>query len=186
MTYNFYAGYNDKKQILEFIFNKTELRLFDRGSSYGERICEYKSVQEIVNKFDLVNGHKFAVTFQMWCPKHEGEPLFRRIDLDPSKCKGHTFRYSTDGWGMIQLYFGGIKKNQLYQSGISHFNEKGAIRNESIDHFNGSVNQWSWREINKTSRQLKYQIHDKMAVDKIGSIGVLEEANKMRSHIKLI
>jgi len=27
----------------------------------------------------------------------------RRISLDPKKCDGHTFRYSLDGWGLIQI-----------------------------------------------------------------------------------
>ena len=186
MDYNFYAGEIDKKELLEFIFVETDLRLFDLGSTYGEEICEYKSVSEIVNKFDLKKGGTFATTFQMWSHRHEGEPLFRRVKLDPSRCKGHTFRYSTDGWGMIQLCFGGIKNKKLYQSHIGHFNEKDALKNQSMNHFNGKVEQWNWEEIIKTSRKLKYQIHNKMAVDRIGSIGVLKEASGMRDkHFRL-
>lgn len=179
MNYNFYAGKKDKLEILEFIFEETDLKVYDLDSPYGKEICEYKSADEIASKFDLNKGDKFALTFQLWSPKHEGKPIFRKIKLDPKRCNGHTFRYSTDGWGMIQLYFGGIKNHSLNQSHIGHFNEKGALRNKLSNHFNGKVDQWNWKEISKTSRKLKYQIHSKFAIDKIGSVGIMKEANEL-------
>lgn len=180
MNYNFYAGKNDKLDVLEFIFKKTDLHVYDLGSAYSKEISEYKTAEEVASKFDLTNGDKFAITFQLWSPKHEGKPIFRRIELDPTRCNGHSFRYSTEGWGMIQLYFGGIKNQSLNQSHIGHFNEKGALKNEFPNHFNGKVNQWNWKEISKTSRMLKYQIHNRLAIDKIGSVGIMKEANEMR------
>jgi hypothetical protein len=116
MTYDFYADKTDKLSILDFILSETDLQVFDLSSAFGEEICEYKNTDEIAAKFDLANGDRFAVTFQLWTPRHKGKPALRKIDLDPKRCNGHTFRYSTDGWGMIQLYFGGIKNNILSQS----------------------------------------------------------------------
>jgi hypothetical protein len=142
MTYNFFADKTDKLIILDYIFSETDLRVFDLYSAIGEEICTYKSAEEIATKFDLENGDKFAVTFQLWAPRHRGKPAFRKIELDPKRCKGHTFRYSTDGWGMIQLYFGGMKNNLLHQSHIGHFNEKGAAKKEGTNNFNGNVRQW--------------------------------------------
>ena len=40
MNYNFYAGENDKLEILEFIFNETDLKIYDFYSPYGEKICK--------------------------------------------------------------------------------------------------------------------------------------------------
>jgi hypothetical protein len=179
MTYNFYADKTDKLQILEYILSQTDLQIYDLSSSYGHEICNYKSVEDISSKFDLVNGGKFAVTFQLWTPRHKGRPIFRKIELDPKKCNGHTFRYSTDGWGLIQLYFGGLTNNELNQSHIGHFNESGALKNEGSTKFNGKVNSWDWTEIQVTSRKLKYQIHNKLATRKIGSFGVLPGAAKL-------
>jgi hypothetical protein len=177
MTYDFFADKADKLKILDYIFNETDLQVYDLGSPYGQEICEYKSIEEISSKFDLDNGDKFAVTFQLWSPRHKGKPLFRKIDLDPKRCNGHTFRYSTDGWGLIQLYFGGLKNNELNQSHFGHFNESGALKNESSTALNGKVNDWDWSEIQATSRKLKYQIHNKLATRKIGSFGVLAGAD---------
>ena len=79
MTYNFYADQTDKLSLLEFIFNQTDLQVFDLASPYGKEICEYKSSEEISVKFDLVNGDKFAITFQLWTPRHKGKPVFRKV-----------------------------------------------------------------------------------------------------------
>lgn len=128
MIYDFFADRSDKLQVLEFIFTETDLKVYDLNSQYGQEICEYKTVADIVSKFNLDNGDKFVTTFQLWSPRHKGKPLFRRINLNPERCGGHTFRYSTDGWGLIQLYFGGLKNNELHQSHIGHFNEKGALK----------------------------------------------------------
>ena len=186
MTYNFFADKADKLVILDFIFKETDLHIYDFGSPYGQEICEYKNIDEIDSKFDLSNGDKFAVSFQLWAPRHKGKPLFRKVNLDPKHCDGYTFRYSTDGWGLIQLYFGGLKNNALNQSHIGHFNEMGALKNESTSSFNGKVNDWNWAEIQATARKLKYQIHNKLAIRKIGSLGVLSGADNLeKKGIKL-
>jgi len=186
MSYDFFANRADKLEILDFIFKETDLHVYDLGLQYGQEICQYKTVGEISSKFDLDNGDKFAVTFQLWTPRHKGKLLFRKIDLDPKHCKGHTFRDSTDGWGLIQLYFGGLKNNELNQSHIGHFNESGALKNESSTTFNGKVDAWDWTEIQATSRKLKYQIHNKLATRKIGGFGVLSGADKLEKQgIKL-
>jgi hypothetical protein len=182
MTYDFFANKIDKLEILDFIFKETDLKIYDLGSPYGLEICEYKSVNDIDSKFDLDNGDKFAMTFQLWTPRHKGKPVFRKINLDPKHCNGHTFRYSTDGWGLIQLYFGGLKNNELNQSHIGHFTEKEALKNENITTFNGRVDSWDWTEIQSTSRMLKNYIHNKLSIRKIGSFGVLKGADLLEKN----
>jgi hypothetical protein len=179
MTFDFYADYNDKIAILEFIFNNTDHQVFDLGSAYGKEIKKYGSTDEIVSILNLIDGNKFAVTFELWTPRHKGKPLFRKINLDPDKSNGHTFRYSTDGWGMIQLYFGGIKNDTLHLSHLGHFTEKGAMKWEGTNTFNGSVRDWSWKEIETTSKKIKQFIKTNLVVQKIGGIDVLTGAAKL-------
>lgn len=187
MTYDFFADKSDKLEILGFIFKETDLHVYDLSSPFGQEICEYKTVVEISSKFDLDNGDKFANTFQLWAPRHTGKPIFRKINLDPKRCNGHTFRYSTDGWGLIQLYFGGLKNNNLNQSHIGHFDQKEALILEDTNKINGLVNSWDWTEIQTTSKILKYQIHKKLAIRKIGGFGLLSGADKLEKQgVKLL
>jgi hypothetical protein len=178
MTYDFFAGESDKIEILKFIFNETDLQIFDLYSALDQEMEEYRSLKEITNKFDLINGDKFACTFHLWSPMFDGEVIFRRIDLDPKRCNGHTFRYATDGWGLIQLYFGGSKDGSLFNSHIGHFNKAGALAREGIPEFMGKADQWNWKEIEKMSRKLKSHIH-RSSIKKIGTFDILPGAQKI-------
>jgi hypothetical protein len=186
MTYDFFANKSDKISLLDFIFKETDLKVFDFASPYGQEVSEYKSAGEIISKFDLENGGQSSVRFQLWTQRFDGDILFRKVDLNPKYCDGHTFRYSTEGWGLIQLYFGGQKDYILFHSHIGHFNEKGALKWEGRNRFNGKVHKWNWKEVEQTSRKLKNQIHNKVAIRKVGSYGVLPGADKLStSGIKL-
>ncbi|MFP9113121.1 hypothetical protein ACLI1A_04220 [Flavobacterium sp. RHBU_3] len=179
MNYNFFADKSDKLKVLDFIFNETDLLVYDLASPYGQEICRYTSVEEMESKFDFENGDKFSNTFQLWSPRHKGEPIFRKVELNPKYCNGYTFRYATEGWGLIQLYFGGIRNDELNQSHIGHFSVKGASKWEDINNDKGPVDAWNWKEIEITSRKLKHFIRNKLTVRKIGSFGVLQGANML-------
>ena len=182
MSYHFFADKNDKIKILEFIFAETDFRVFDLSSEYEKEIEEYKNIDEIINKFNLSDGGSFSVSFNLWSPRHKGKINIRKIELNPKYCNGKTFRYETNGWGLIQLSFSGINKNVLTKSAFTSWSKKGALSRETENHINGKVIDWDWIEIEKSSRKLKYQIHKKLAVDKIGSIGILEAARELRAN----
>jgi hypothetical protein len=179
MNYNYFADKCDKIRVLDFIFNQTDLQIFDLGSKFGEEICQYQNLAEITSKFDLERGDKFAVTFQMYSPSFKGKVELRKIDLDPKHSHGQSFRYSVVGLGLIQLYFGGLKKNELYQSHIGHLTEKKALQLEHSDILEYKTNQWDWRVIEQTSRKLKYHIHNKLSIRKLGSLGIMEGADQL-------
>jgi len=94
MNFDFFADEPDKLALLELIFSETELRIFDLSSPWGQLVQEYKSVSEISSKFDLKNENHGSPHFQLWSPDFKAAPIFRRIELDPKYCKGHTFRKS--------------------------------------------------------------------------------------------
>jgi len=188
MTYDFFADESDKIEVLNYIFRETDLQVFDHYSALGQQVTEYKTTEQIVSKFDLRNGDKFSVTFNLWTPRLKGDLIFRKVNLDPKRCNGHTFRYSTDGWGLIQLYFGGIKNHAFHNapkssvlnvSHIGHQSQKRAMAWEGVTQGNGQVSKWDWKEVEKTGRALKYHIHTHLAKRKIGSVDILHGADKL-------
>jgi hypothetical protein len=179
MTCDFFADKDDKIEILNFIFKETDLEVFDSDSQFEEKINQYRTTSDITSKFDLENGGKFAITFQLYASRFKGDLIFRKVDLDPKRCNGHTYRYATNGWGLIQLDFGGIKNGELNRSHIGHQSAKRASAWEKNFSEMGFVNKWNWEEVEQVGRKLKYQINNKMAKRKIGSIGVLAGASKL-------
>ncbi len=61
----------------------------------------------------------------------------------------------------------------LSLSHIGHFNKKGALSKEEANKSYGKVDMWDWKEIEKTSRMLKYHIDKKLAVKRIKTCGIL-------------
>lgn len=187
MNFDFFADEPDKLAILELIFNETGFKIYDHYSLPGQSVLEYKTITDISSKFDLKNENPGQVTFQLWSPDFKALPIFRRVELNPRHCKGHTFRYATNGWGLVQLYLGGIKNNQLKHSHIGHFEQKGALIREAGLRDQGKVNDWDWAEIQKASRKLKYLLNKNLVVNKIGSFAVLKGAHLLQQqHIELI
>jgi hypothetical protein len=186
MNYDFFANRGDKINVFDLIFTAMELQVFDHYSPYGQEINQYKSTAEIISHFELEKGRQSAVTLNLWSPGFGGKVRFKWVELDPKYCDGNTYSYATEGWGLIQLYLGGLEENILFPSHIGHFNETGARKNEDVNKENGKVNLWNWQVIEQTSRKLKYQIHNKMAVRKIGSSGVLSGAEVLsKSGVRL-
>ena len=74
----------------------------------------------------------------------------------------------------------------LFNSHIGHFTVKQALKWEDANHLKGKVDSWNWKEIERASRKLKNHIHNKMAINKIGSYGILPGAEELsKSGIKL-
>lgn len=180
MNYDFFASRSDKVRLLEFLLGETDLRIFDSYSEYEKKAREYKSVGDITGRFDLENGGKFAVTLALWSPRFSERLFFKQIKLDPRRCQGSDFRYATSGLGLIHLHFGGIEKRFLNVSHIGHQSEKRAKAWESTIQYGDRASRWNWNEIASSARKLKSTIHNKWAVDKIGSVGVLPGAKEMQ------
>jgi len=180
MTLDFFADAADKMELLNFIFAETPLHVYDHYSVYGEEIREYHSINDITSCFDLQNGGANSAAFQLWSETFKAKPVFQKISLNPKYCNGHTFRYATGGWGLIQLYFGGIQHGCLHHSHIGHFSEKGALKNEGITKEYGKVSSWDWKEVESIGNKLRYHISKKLAVNKAGSEPILKGAEELR------
>ena len=179
MRYDFFADEEDKLTLLSYIFNETDLQVFDLSSKYGEGIKEYPTVDEITSCFNLKDETLQGAYFQLWSPRFKGKAEFRKIELDPRRCNGHTFRYATEGWGLIQLYLHGINGDRLKASHIGHFNQAGAAKWAAVNKAKGPVDLWDWNVIQKTSSHLKYLIHKKLSVKTLGSCGVMAGAERL-------
>ncbi|MDR2009755.1 MAG: hypothetical protein LBQ22_04665 [Bacteroidales bacterium] len=181
MQTDFYGTIDDKKMILDFIFSETNYDIFDHYSGFGEELNQYFSTNEILEKFDLEKGGQFAVCFGLWNPLDGTKIIARKIDLNPKSCNGHTFRFSSEGWGTQRLYFGGIQNEYLNQSTFMGFNEKGAIAKDLyLPETEREAHKLDWKLIRSDQRKLKNFIEKKIGTtNKIRGGTVLINANKL-------
>ena len=66
---DFYALKDDIRQLVYFIFEETDLRVFESYSEYDKELREFRSFDDLSGAFELgrdKHGHGFAVLLQLW------------------------------------------------------------------------------------------------------------------------
>ena len=171
MNVYFYANQEDFREVLEFIFKKTDLRVFDSYSEYGQEMKEYFNAGEI----DISN--RLGLAF--WKKEFSQNFNIEKIDLDPKRCKGFTHRYKITGWGVIFLDGNNVEGNILRNSRFGVNTLKRALLWQLNYPEMGDPNLWDWAEIEKTMRKIKYGLSSKMSKNAINRSPVLSKANEL-------
>ncbi|MEJ2622519.1 MAG: hypothetical protein P8163_20405 [Candidatus Thiodiazotropha sp.] len=173
---NFYAIDNDYDEILNFIFNEMECRVFESYSKYDEELVEFSNATEVLEYFQLANFSKKpnqTADLMLWPTSASDNVRVNRIELNPQKCKGATHRYRIDGWGLISLELNGINKAGLQYSNTNHNTEKRAVAWEpNYNDVMGSPSTWDWKAVSSASRKLNNFIKKK-SNKKVGPMPVM-------------
>lgn len=104
------------------------------------------------------------------------EPIARRITFLPGVAGDATFRYTCEGWGLIQLFYGGpLGVEELRWSHTNHNSQKRASAWAPAAPGLGDPAAWNWAAVTNASNRLSRAIR-RMSVDKIGSRPVLPNA----------
>lgn len=130
---DFYALGSDIRKLVHFIFEESDLRIFESYSKYDTELREFRSFDELSAAFSLgsdARGHGHAVLLQLWSPSVMPRVEFERIAL---KMANYSFRYRISGVGLIQLYFGGEHGGIITDSHYGHWSEAGARQRAAGD-----------------------------------------------------
>jgi hypothetical protein len=176
---DFYAANADFDPILTHVFSISECRVFESYSPFGQELAEFTSIDSIASRYAIgvCKGTGASVLLQLVPPNAMDLCRIERVNLNPAACDGHTFRYRISGWGLIQLYLGGVGPHGMVESHGNHFTELGAQKWEQSDGGElGAVAAWDWRRIAAISSALNRFIRSKLARYKLGSRPVLPDA----------
>jgi hypothetical protein len=96
---------------------------------------------------------KTYLDFAVWYPSCGGRVEKERIELQPEKCGGHTFRYSIGEWGIYRLQcdFG---RDPLVECRIAVNSPKRAATWEAHDPEWLAVEAWNWPAVERHERRL--------------------------------
>lgn len=86
-------------------------------------------------------------------PETKGLVAKKKIDLVPEKCDGATFRYSMEGWGLIQLQID-YKLAPSIECRIAVNTEERALAWAQTLSALGAPDQWEWKAVEKQARRL--------------------------------
>jgi len=172
---DFFAAETDQISVVDFLYSSTDVRVFESYSEPDQELQEFSSTDNLAAAFPLGDdafGNGSAVLLQLWSPSVMRELTIRRFALDPTACKGHTFRHTIEGGALIQLYFGGINGNVLTKSHFGHQSQKRA-QAWGVDH------GVDWESLKKLSNRIQYHIRKRLAVAKAHSCPVLPQAYEL-------
>lgn len=157
--------------MIDVVFELDQFRVFESYSEPGHELREFSAAVEVPR-----SGLMLFV-------KGTGpEPLARRIDFASDAVSGKQFRYECEGWGLIQLDYGGpVRGQELRWTHTNHNTAaRAAVWAATIPRL-GEPAAWDWAAITKGSSRLNRRIR-RMAVGKIGSHPVLPHAHRLIAH----
>jgi hypothetical protein len=175
---DFYGIDSDLDRVLEFVFSQPGLRVFESYSAFSQELTEFTSADLLKRTVNvgICKGDVPSALLQLVVPSASTLYRVRRITLSSDKCEGHSFRHAIDGWGLIQLYLGGIGPNGIVRSHTNHNSPARARAWEQTVPDMGSAKWWDWAQVTSVSSALNRFIRNKLSVSKLGSRPVLPAA----------
>ena len=128
--------------------------VFSAYSEFGHELRQLNSAEEV--KAELVrwiSEGRRHLSLAVWYPSMKGFARARRISVDPAKCAGHTFRYTYDGWGVIQLQLD-LKRKPGIECRVAVNSEARAKGWEAQNPDSGPVSEWNWDAVEKRAQRL--------------------------------
>jgi hypothetical protein len=164
---DFYGLKSDLQKLLAFIYDETDIVIFEMSSEFDREIRRFTSLKDLEGTFAIGQMNKGQTHLQLWSASVMKEPKPRRINLT---MKDHSFRYAIEGAGLIQLYLGGLKENIIGETHYGHWNQAGAEERCVLP-----TKDCDWETLKKISGRLQRFIRG-LAVAKINNRVILPEA----------
>ncbi|NJK45681.1 MAG: hypothetical protein HC933_16715 [Pleurocapsa sp. SU_196_0] len=169
---DFYAYGNDFQAVLGFVFSQPGWILHELVSQPDTPVAVFSSVDSVLEHHQV--GAR-PINFQLYAPEMRGRVRHERIQLAPGAVEGATHRFSTEGWGLIQLYFGFEHHDGITHSHTNHNTERRAqawaVTINALD----DPGLWDWTVVSRMSARLNRFIH-KSAAARFGSRPILPAA----------
>lgn len=90
--------------LLQAVFESPAVAVYTSESDYGEPTRSFSSADQLIKHLnERVRSGSLFESYALHYADAGGHVQDRRIELDPDKHEGHTFRHSVAGWGVIYL-----------------------------------------------------------------------------------
>ena len=131
------------KALAVAVFERGDVTVLEAYSAFGAELKSFSSPEELAEYVRLQRhspGHSAHLAIHY--PDMGGAPIHSRLQLDPEKCLGHTFRYSVAGWGLIWAHL------EWRQSSVGSFISANSEKRAALWAPNypelGAPDQWNW------------------------------------------
>lgn len=139
--------------ILDAIYKEGNPIVYQADSNFGKELKEFNLREELMAEIlDLLKTHTPFFQFAFYYPESDGHVKIRRIQLNPKKCNGYTFRFSISGWGLIYMQF--TKKKNTFECRVVVNTEKRANAWKKIYPEMKEPSLWRWKVVERNAGRI--------------------------------
>lgn len=137
------------------IFEKGSPTVVEAYSAFGQPLRYFAAAADLVEYAQARSKEPHgAVHIAVHYADMAGRLQTRRIALDPSKCGGHTYRYSCEGWGLIWVHIE-LSPSPKLEPSISANSEKRAMAWAKTYPEMDPPSIWNWTAVASHLRRLR-------------------------------
>jgi len=136
------------------IFKEVPAEVIEAYSYFDQEPIQLRSAQDFCTYARSKRSSDGYLYLAVRYTDMEGQLTKARINLDPSKCDGHTYRYKAQGWGLIWVYLKLSPAGGL-ESFISANSEKRAFAWAATSPDMEAPSTWQWLSVARHLRRLR-------------------------------
>lgn len=171
---DYYAVASDHCLVIEHLVAAVDCDIYELYSRPGHETTRFRSISDFQLRYQISDWNNLRETIHLQIYPHaaKGTVQQRRVILKNLSSPETSFRYATEGWGLVQLHLAVPKNGVLEASHTNHNTEKRALAWHDTYPDWGHPTLWDWDAVTSFSRRLNSFIR-KQSVAKLGSRVIL-------------
>ena len=144
----------DLQLVVDSIFESGNPVVYETYSSLDSDTLSFSNAKTLCGYLLIPRSRRDSfVGLSIYYPDAQGIIEKNRIDLDQRYCSGHTFRYETRGWGLIQFQVD-LKDTSNIDCRVAVNSATKARTWSDIYPTLGSPDLWDWKVVEKHARRI--------------------------------
>jgi hypothetical protein len=163
---SFYVRGGDLKAVMSFIFDQSEITVYEAYSRYDSELRVFHSLTELESAYDLSGTS--SVLLRLCSSAVSSPPAVQRFQLE---LPGHSFRHVVEDMGLMQIDVPKQDEDDLRYSTFSHWNERGAR-----ERFGSAADAYDWAALRRVSGRIQRHVFNRLAAAKLFNCAILGDA----------
>jgi hypothetical protein len=141
--------------LIEYILSDSKALIYESYSEMEKELICLNNYSQFKEYFERsISENEKHLGFGVYYPETKGKVSIAKIGLDPKRCKGKTYRYRIDGWGIIFIHLNLINSESQIECSISVNSKKRAENWEGTNPEFGNPELWDWKVIESNARKI--------------------------------
>tara|TARA_R110002050_G_scaffold299550_2_gene465519 strand:+ start:31 stop:558 length:528 start_codon:yes stop_codon:yes gene_type:complete len=163
---------NQLFELIEYILSDSKTEFYESYSEKEKEIVRIKTYSEFLKYFEnSISENKKHLGFGIYYPEAKGKFYINKIKLNPKYCNGKTYRYNTNGWGVIYVHLDLQKNENEIECRVSVNSKTRAQNWTSTNPEFGNPELWEWKIVESNARKIINRLKKLHTTKPISNVG---------------